>query len=80
MIADSCKGFHELSTEDLRLLHAPKEGLGLPLAFVFTGQGAQWPGTGRQLVENYPTVQSLSGENGCYAYKVVESTLSEDRW
>lgn len=54
--------------EDLRLenLQALGEGVQsskLPLAFVFTGQGAQWAGMGRQLMKEFPsyhsTIQSL---------------------
>jgi acyl transferase domain-containing protein len=32
------------------------------LAFVFTGQGAQWPGMGKQLIEHFPSVRQTLQE------------------
>ena len=53
--------------EDLHLTHFIKTGTGsfskLPIAFVFTGQGAQWPQMGKELIEEFPsfrrTIQDL---------------------
>ena len=53
--------------EDLDPMHFIKTGMGsfskLPTAFVFTGQGAQWPQMGKELIEEFPsfrrTIQDL---------------------
>ncbi len=53
--------------EDLDPTHFIKTGMGsfskLPIAFVFTGQGAQWPQMGKELIEEFPsfrrTIQDL---------------------
>lgn len=41
-------GTKEIRTISEKLKHVPK------INFVFTGQGAQWPAMGKDLVENYP--------------------------
>ena len=45
--------------EDLDPTHFIKTGMGsfsrLPIAFVFTGQGAQWPQMGKELIEEFPS-------------------------
>lgn len=45
--------------EDLDPSHFLKTGMGsfskLPIAFVFTGQGAQWPQMGKELIEEFPS-------------------------
>lgn len=58
---------HRSMKEDLDPEHFMKTGIGsfskLPIAFVFTGQGAQWPQMGKELVEEFPsfrrTIQDL---------------------
>ena len=53
--------------EDLDPTHFIQTGVGsfskLPIAFVFTGQGAQWPQMGKELIEEFPsfrrTIQDL---------------------
>jgi acyl transferase domain-containing protein len=42
----------ELSQPDLKPLFAAPD---LNIGFIFTGQGAQWPRMGRELIEVYPT-------------------------
>lgn len=45
--------------EDLLPAQVKKTGMGsfsqLPIAFVFTGQGAQWPQMGKELIEEFPS-------------------------
>ena len=53
----------DLCSENLQTQTEGTQHSRLPLAFVFTGQGAQWPEMGRQLMEEFPTyrrtIQSL---------------------
>lgn len=44
---------------NLRKLLTTSEGQKLPLAFVFTGQGAQWPRMGYELMEQFSTYRNV---------------------
>ena len=46
---------NDLSASKLRVLDSGNHSSKLPIAFVFTGQGAQWPNMGRQLMTEFPT-------------------------
>ena len=54
---------HDLQLRNLRTLPSQKDGPPQPIAFVFTGQGAQWPQMGRELMQEFPsfrhTIQQL---------------------
>lgn len=42
-----------------KLPKSTSDGPRLPIAFVFTGQGAQWPQMGRELIELFPTYRKV---------------------
>ena len=44
----------------------------LPIAFVFTGQGAQWPQMGKQLIEEFPSFRSSIYELDAALQKLPE--------
>lgn len=48
-----------------KLVSGGKREAALPLAFIFTGQGAQWPQMGKELMEEFPsflrTIRELDG-------------------
>lgn len=52
-IIESTLNLNESSTMKLETLK-DAESQSLPLVFVFSGQGAQWPSMGRELIEHYP--------------------------
>lgn len=66
--------------EDLDSTRFMKTGMGsfskLPIAFVFTGQGAQWPQMGKELMEEFPsfrrTIQDLDS--------VLQALPEEPSW
>lgn len=43
---------------DLSIYHLPK----MPFAYIFPGQGSQYPGMGRDLVENFPVARGIFEE------------------
>ena len=47
-----------------------------PFAFVFTGQGAQWPEMGKGLIEQYPSVRSSIQHMDC----VLQALPHPPRW
>jgi acyl transferase domain-containing protein len=45
----------DVAPANLRILDTESDAGPLPVAFIFTGQGAQWPQMGLQLMEQYPS-------------------------
>ena len=63
LLVDKESSVYDVSTEKLRTLDSEPQTL--PIAFVFTGQGAQWPRMGHELFAAFPiyrqTIQALDG-------------------
>ena len=58
----------DIHPSKLHMLNTHKEPVELPLAFVFTGQGAQWASMGSLLLERFPTF--------CRAIQEMDSCLA----
>ena len=58
IIAQSSASFKDITLENLQRLPPNSRASGLPLAFVFTGQGAQWANVGLELLDKYSCFQN----------------------
>ena len=68
LLANSDTISSDININKLRLLEAKAESLRLPLAFIFTGQGAQWATMGSSLFKRFPTFRRAIQElDGCLA-------------
>ena len=58
----------DLALSNLRILGPGKTSLQLPISFIFTGQGSQWPEMGRELIEDWPIFRkSIQDMDACLA-------------
>ncbi|KKK25964.1 hypothetical protein AOCH_000982 [Aspergillus ochraceoroseus] len=54
VVCNSIDSFKDTLSTQLKIYKAPRKP---NVGFVFTGQGAQWPGMGKELLETYPVFQ-----------------------
>ncbi|KAI9742877.1 MAG: hypothetical protein M1818_003606 [Claussenomyces sp. TS43310] len=65
----------KFSTSPLRAQPPLAEKSPLPLAFIFTGQGAQWPGMGRELLSRFPIFRQKIQDLDSHLAKLPQSPL-----
>ena len=58
----------DMALSNLRTLGPGKASLQLPISFIFTGQGSQWPEMGRELIEECPVFRkTIQDMDACLA-------------